>query len=788
MPRQVPKNTKEKEVKTDPPTGQKYIPVLALEIFSEFNIFVGILILILAFIISVLVNGIFRFTPPSPTFLRDFHEEILINSSIVYEWSAWNQDFTVDLFFENPSLVSNTILHLETFAVYADNTTASFGVFQVQLNQTKVQWNKFISTKDRCKILCGKNISNLFEVVALKFDLNFAGQFPTKILLTKQLSWISAYLLATLCACAFASIFQLVRGFYYLVRETSRLNTDYAQKQPSVVWALTQLVYYIPFNSPFYIFILWDISAEWKFVSANVWASICVIEGWFTGIASLYFLRQRIPSSDDNALKSCEFNRTWLVAIPTYFLFATYIWMMYDQINYSDASEFMISKGFFIAAFWLMIAQGFYISIATYIDLRKLPYIPYRPLQLAFRFGVVLQFFHWLVLIINFGLMFHEGFEAFLLPMDFLGFGSPIIATAVTCLFAEGQHPADLDKYLAMSSNSLFDLKEAFYFIEFAEQIYLENPALATKEQIDADNWIHQNANSLSNAPPEVLKNCQISKNGQPVQRFMACASFGWDLLNFFHDSKSDTVAAIFYDPNAKRVVVSFRGTSSVDNAITDIKLRYGFFIFRNHNSANLSATAPSFLLLHEGFRNAYLTIQKDVTIAAAHALTHFSATTIYVTGHSLGGALASLFSFDFKLQYPLFEIVCYTFGQPQVGNFRYAQEYNRLVPKTFRVVNDADLVTRAYRLLVHHNHEVVIDKQGNVLELATFLERVFLTSPALGLSAHFLSSYRESLLNCEKKNELLKNFKPLQQNEDPSQHYLFAAPSNEVGGAPVRV
>ena len=67
----------------------------------------------------------------------------------------------------------------------------------------------------------------------------------------------------------------------------------------------------------------------------------------------------------------------------------------------------------------------------------------------------------------------------------------------------------------------------------------------------------------------------------------------------------------------------------------------------------------------------------------------------IWVTGHSLGGAMASLASTwlaYYKIA-PRKNIILYTFGMPRVGNYDYALQHDQLVNNSWRVVNDDDLV-----------------------------------------------------------------------------------------------
>ena len=67
----------------------------------------------------------------------------------------------------------------------------------------------------------------------------------------------------------------------------------------------------------------------------------------------------------------------------------------------------------------------------------------------------------------------------------------------------------------------------------------------------------------------------------------------------------------------------------------------------------------------------------------------------IWVTGHSLGGAMASLAStwLGYYNIAPRKNIILYTFGMPRVGNYDYALQHDRLVNNSWRVVNDDDAV-----------------------------------------------------------------------------------------------
>lgn len=67
----------------------------------------------------------------------------------------------------------------------------------------------------------------------------------------------------------------------------------------------------------------------------------------------------------------------------------------------------------------------------------------------------------------------------------------------------------------------------------------------------------------------------------------------------------------------------------------------------------------------------------------------------IWVTGHSLGGAMASLASawLSYNNVASREKIISYTFGMPRVGNYKYALEHDQLVNNSWRVVNYDDAV-----------------------------------------------------------------------------------------------
>ena len=66
-----------------------------------------------------------------------------------------------------------------------------------------------------------------------------------------------------------------------------------------------------------------------------------------------------------------------------------------------------------------------------------------------------------------------------------------------------------------------------------------------------------------------------------------------------------------------------------------------------------------------------------------------------YITGHSLGGAVATLSAIEIALNVPEIreQIQLYTYAAPRIGDRDFAEAHSRLIPNSYRVVNLSDSV-----------------------------------------------------------------------------------------------
>jgi len=147
-----------------------------------------------------------------------------------------------------------------------------------------------------------------------------------------------------------------------------------------------------------------------------------------------------------------------------------------------------------------------------------------------------------------------------------------------------------------------------------------------------------------------------------------------------------DANGYVGYDTIQKAIVVAFAGTDplSITNWIDDIdaiKVPY----------APCEADGCE---VHEGFYDTYLSVQSQIQTAVQKLWDMYGESTNFqVTGHSLGGALATMCAIDFYVNYDVEPQFVYTFGEPRVGNSQFASYYESKIYNQMRVTHHKDPV-----------------------------------------------------------------------------------------------
>jgi triacylglycerol lipase len=152
----------------------------------------------------------------------------------------------------------------------------------------------------------------------------------------------------------------------------------------------------------------------------------------------------------------------------------------------------------------------------------------------------------------------------------------------------------------------------------------------------------------------------------------------------------------VYVATNGDHIVVAFRGTeapTSIEGLKDWFLTDAGNLLIQPQGDLGTDyAAAGVGARWHEGFMKALAAIW-DPVVEAVQAERTKSDRPIWVTGHSLGGALALLAAWRFKRKFiPVHQV--YTFGAPMVGNPQTAEAIDReLAGRVFRYVNAQDPV-----------------------------------------------------------------------------------------------
>jgi hypothetical protein len=224
----------------------------------------------------------------------------------------------------------------------------------------------------------------------------------------------------------------------------------------------------------------------------------------------------------------------------------------------------------------------------------------------------------------------------------------------------------------------------------------------------------------------------------------------GNDLEHCFFINHDETggSCAVYRSLEKKLIVVSFRGTCSLVDLITDVSIVQEPWV------EGVDLKAEDIPKVHVGFRRSMNSISrrlKELVLATVAPGDSISDYDMLVTGHSLGGALATMFIADLgeygidagralpqldasdawwkAIASTFVEKVAeqapkepprpkslrlYNFGSPRVGNKEFSALFSKLleegkIDQAYRIVNDKDVVTRTprtmYALSVDYDH-----------------------------------------------------------------------------------
>jgi triacylglycerol lipase len=159
-----------------------------------------------------------------------------------------------------------------------------------------------------------------------------------------------------------------------------------------------------------------------------------------------------------------------------------------------------------------------------------------------------------------------------------------------------------------------------------------------------------------------------------------------WGLNEVIFFDKLETQA--FIAGNDQMLILAFRGTTALLDWIFD---------------ARVDLVGGPAGRVHEGFLVALSFVWREVW---SYIKEQRNGRALWVTGHSLGAALATLAVAKLRLERDEAVNGLYNFGQPRAGDLEFARVFDLdFGQQTFRYVNDQDIVPRVPLRLMQYSH-----------------------------------------------------------------------------------
>jgi len=259
---------------------------------------------------------------------------------------------------------------------------------------------------------------------------------------------------------------------------------------------------------------------------------------------------------------------------------------------------------------------------------------------------------------------------------------------------------SELDEYTQLTS---FQGREA----QVENTVEVEVPTTA---QSDAQDPLEQQASDVQDTIGQSVKEAVKLKQLTPVY------------LGFVLVSK-------------QRNIIVFRGTQRNVEWLNNLYAR--------QKTYTDPASGLVFGKVHQGFVDNYKSIIKPIPREIAEKLD--PSIPCYITGHSLGSALAVLTSMDLAYNFPKLKprIQLYTYAGARVGDPTFARLHAEYVPNHYRIVNLADVVPLLPPL----------QSPGGTY-VHTGEEWSFLTQQGDFLPNHVVDTYREAIVRQVETNK----------------------------------
>lgn len=187
---------------------------------------------------------------------------------------------------------------------------------------------------------------------------------------------------------------------------------------------------------------------------------------------------------------------------------------------------------------------------------------------------------------------------------------------------------------------------------------------------------------------PEELYNelVRYTKYASGAYQVLCPRPMGNTLVAQFINPITGTQGFIARDDTRKELVVAFRGSREISSAIIDTSL-----LLSPLRGPGLPENTDAHV--HTGFLYAFRSVGDRVLNVLREQFKEFPQYDVTVSGHSLGGAIASIAALSIRNSFPDAALRLFTFGQPRTGDQSFAELVETLigVDNVFRGVHSFD-------------------------------------------------------------------------------------------------
>ncbi|GMI31159.1 hypothetical protein TrRE_jg11443 [Triparma retinervis] len=235
-----------------------------------------------------------------------------------------------------------------------------------------------------------------------------------------------------------------------------------------------------------------------------------------------------------------------------------------------------------------------------------------------------------------------------------------------------------------VSTTQSFDMSDAKKYFDFSASTYCIPPSLSSP----------------------YLTPSQVSK---------IKSSTGISVLNGTRVAPTDLAVVLGTENDGTGIVMSFRGSQTPINMLSDL--------LAWKSTASLGKGCQG-CELHAGIMLDYKSISSPALSLLRWEVEKLKGgrkgrgmgrgkkndpITVTITGHSLGGALAALTAFEYVQGLGVgsgVKVRVFTFGEPRLGNDKFAEAYGGEVDESWRVVNKGDIISHIPMQSFGYEHE----------------------------------------------------------------------------------